>query len=141
MGYDIKKKPYGSSSVSNSDRESARQYQNKNSKARKQKEEDFFNKSMDYRNFIFAPEGLEEVMVGIYILLLPYLVGLAFLYLFIAEGNFEYFVEFDLTSFLVIWAIGYEAIAGSIILFIVVSAIRYYSKPRQDTKNRRRDRF
>lgn len=142
MGFDIKKKNNNSSLASNGARESAKQYQNKNSKIRQKKEEDYFNKSFNYRNFIFAPEGFEEVMVGIYILLLPYLMGLLFLYLFIAEGNFEFFVEFNLVSFFVIWAIGYEVIAGLIMLFIVLGAIRYYSKKgNKDPKNKRRDRF
>lgn len=141
MGYDLKRKNHNSSFMSDSARENAREYQTANRRIRKQKEEDFFNKSLDYRNFVFAPEGFEAIMAGIYIILLPYLAGLAFLYLFVAEGNFEYFVEFDLASFLVIWAIGYETIAGSILIFIILKAIQYYSKPREEANHRRRDRF
>lgn len=133
---------YDSSMVSKEARENARQYQSKNTQLRKKREEDFFSKSFDYRDVVFAPEGFEAVMFGIYIILLPYLAGLAFLYLFIAEGNFEYFVEFDLASFLVIWSIGYEVIAGLIMVGVLLNAVRYYTKKGQESsRNNRRDSF
>lgn len=142
MAYDLNRKNNDSSLASKEARENAKQYQRKNTQIRKQREEDFFNKTFDYRNFIFAPEGFEAIMFGIYIILLPYLAGMSFLYLFVAEGSFEYFIEFELTSFLIIWSIGYEVIAGLIMLTIILSAIRHYTKKGQeDTKKVRRDRF
>jgi hypothetical protein len=51
-------------------------------------------------------------------MIIPYLVSLAFLFVFIAKSSYQYFLEFNLASYFVIWAIGYEICAVlSLIIF------------------------
>ena len=57
------------------------EYQDKNRKVRREKEA-FLHREFDYRDYIFAPEGYEGVMLFFYILTIPYLVALSFLFLF-----------------------------------------------------------
>jgi cytochrome c oxidase subunit IV len=118
-------KRFQSTLISNSARDSAKVYQRENLKARRQIEEDFFNQSLDYRNLVFAPEGYEGIMLSLYILIIPYLAGLLFLFLFVAEANYEFFLQFDLASFFVIWAIGYEVSAVSILVGIFIAWLKY----------------
>ncbi|MDD2368119.1 MAG: hypothetical protein PHQ90_02380 [Sulfuricurvum sp.] len=116
-----------SSLISDSARDSAKTYQRENLKARRNIEEDFFKKSLDYRDFVFSPEGYEGIVLSLYILIIPYLAGLSFLYLFVAEASYEYFLQFNLTSFAIIWAIGYEVCAVSILVGIFLFWLKHLS--------------
>jgi len=89
--------------------DAASQFQKRNS--RRRKEVSFAQKEIDVKAFIIAPEGYEAFMFVIYFLTVPYLVGLAFLYLFVAKASFSHFLNVKISSFFVIWAIGYEIIA------------------------------
>ena len=120
-----KEKRIQSGLISDSARDSAKAYQSKNLRTRRQIEDGFFQKSLDYRDFVFSPEGYEGIVLALYILILPYLMGLLFLFLFVAEASYEYFLQFNLASFFVIWAIGYEACAALILIGIFVAWLNH----------------
>ncbi|MFA5216619.1 MAG: hypothetical protein WC407_11455 [Sulfuricurvum sp.] len=113
-----KNEAFRSSLINNDSRESAQNYQRENLKSRRKQEDDFFNQSFDYRDYVISPQGYEGVALSIYIITLPYLLGLMFLFLFVAKASYEYFLQFDLASFFIIWAIGYEACAVLILAII-----------------------
>lgn len=130
--------------ISDTARNSAKIYQKENINTRRKQEDDFFNQSLVYRNFVFSPEGYEGVVLGLYILLIPYLAGLLFLYLFVAQASYEYFLEFNLASFAIIWAIGYEVCAVLIIVGIFFTWFRHINtrwKQEQARKKQPRDRY
>jgi hypothetical protein len=104
--------------ISNTTRESAKVFQKEHLKIRREQEDSFLNQSIDYRDLVFAPKGYEGVVLGTYVLMVPYLMGLVFLFLFVARASYEYFLQFNLTSFFIIWAIGYEVCAGLILIGI-----------------------
>ena len=87
----------------------SKSFQKRNNKRRT--ENSFAKKEIDVKAFIIAPEGYETFMFGIYFLTVPYLSGLTFLYLFVAQGSFSHFLNFKISSFFVIWMIGYEVVA------------------------------
>lgn len=107
---------------------SVEEYQKKSKKVRRDKEA-FLNREFDYRDYIFAPEGYEGVMLFLYILIIPYLVALTFLFLFIAKAHYQLFLSFDLTSFFIIWAIGYEICA---VLAIIIFFYSWFSDDSSD---------
>lgn len=109
-------------------RESARQYQKENLTARKKQEEAYFDKKYSVGDLVLVPEGYEVYAVGLYAFVIPYLAGLFFLFLFVADSSFEYFIEFNLGSFFVIWAIGYEVVAALLLSVIFGGWIRYLFK-------------
>ena len=75
---------------------------------------------------LFFPEGFEKIFLLIYFITLPYIAGLFFLFIYVAEGSIELFVSMnDQSSFLLTWTIGYEIIAAIIILSIVKMAIGF----------------
>jgi hypothetical protein len=111
--------------ISNTTRESARIFQKEHLKIRREKEDSFLNQSIDYRDLVFAPQGYEGVVLGLYVLMVPYLMGLVFLFLFVARASYEYFLQFNLTSFFVIWAIGYEVCAGLILMGIFLAWFKH----------------
>jgi len=112
--------------TSNDYRSTGKQFSHDSIERHKAKEEDFLNQEIDYRNFVFAPEGYEGPVLFVYLLSLPYLVGLAFLFLFVARASYEYFLEFNLSSYFVIWAIGYEVSAVLFVIIIFLAWLNHY---------------
>lgn len=110
--------------------EGVHDYQETSKKVRREKEA-FLNREFDYRDYIFAVEGYEGVMLFLYVMIIPYLVALAFLFLFIAKAHYQLFLEFNLASFLVIWAIGYEIC--TILAIIIFLYVWFTDKDSDDT--------
>jgi hypothetical protein len=74
------------------------------------------------------PESVNNVLgFGIFALL-PYIIGLIFIFLIIAQANIETYRKTDMDSFLLAWTIGYELIAAIILLAILKSAISFKKK-------------
>lgn len=137
------KSSYDSKSfMSNDYRSSGKQFSQESVQRHKGKEEDFLNQEIDYRNFVFAPEGYEGPVFFLYLLSIPYFIGLAFLFLFVARASYEYFLEFNLSSYFVIWAIGYEVSAVLLLIIIFLAWMNHYrtrySKESSRTKSKQR---
>ncbi len=96
----------------------------RNNKRRIASKQSFAQKEIDVKAFIIAPEGYEAFMFTVYAVTLPYLFGLAFLYMFIAKGNFIQFLNVKLSSFFIIWMIGYEVIAVISLTLIAYAFIK-----------------
>jgi hypothetical protein len=103
---------------------SAKSFQKHNEK--KRKANSFAQKEININDYVFAPEGYETFMFIIYFITVPYLAGLSFLYLFIAKGDFSHFLNFKISSFFVIWAIGYEVVAAILLTLIINSFIKSF---------------
>jgi len=85
---------------------------------------------------LFFPPGLEKIFLIIYFISLPYLTGIIFLFL-IARGKIEVFFSFyEESSFIIVWAMGYEILAVIILLFIAKSAISFSKKLKKEGKQR-----
>ena len=90
---------------------------------------------------LFFPDGFEKLFIAIYFVSLPYIAGLLFLFFYVAEGKSELFLSLnEESSFMLTWAIGYEIIAGLILLYIVKMAIGFAKQNAQKgaTRNFRR---
>jgi hypothetical protein len=89
---------------------------------------------------LFFPRGLEKLFLAIYFISLPYLAGLLFLFFYISERKVKLFFSlFDQSSFILTWAIGYEAIAALIMLYIVKMGLTFaYGSQKQKRKQFRR---
>lgn len=122
--------------LSNDYRSQGRAFSQENIAKRRAQEEDFLNQEVDYRNFVFAPEGYEAPIMAIYIALIPYLMGLAFLFLFIARTRYESFLEFKLSSFFIIWAIGYEVTAALLIIVIFLAWLNHFRRRHSQEQTR-----
>lgn len=112
--------------------DNVQEYQKKSKKVHREKEA-FLHREFDYRNYIFAPEGYEGIVLFLYIMTLPYLVALAFLFLFITRSSFELFLELSLTSYFIVWAIGYEICA---VLALIIFFYAWFSDDSSDNAPR-----
>jgi hypothetical protein len=97
------------------------------------KETKFSQKNVDLAETpLFFPEGFEKIFLVIYIISLPYILGLLFLFFVVAESNVERFLAVNSDSpFFLTWAIGYEILAGLILLWIVKMAIGFANESRK----------
>ena len=81
---------------------------------------------------LFFPEGFEKVFLVIYMISLPYIIGLLFIFFVIAEAMLERFLVINEDSpFFLTWAIGYEILAGLILLWIIKMAINFTNESRK----------
>ena len=81
--------------------------------------------------FLLFPPGKEMLFLGIYFITVPYIVGILFLFTYIAEFNISVFraVGTD-SSLLLTWTVGYEIIAAIILLYIMINAVKFSLKNR-----------
>ena len=78
---------------------------------------------------LFFPAGLERIFLFIYVVTLPYIAGLTFLFFYIANGNYKIFLSLsDTNSYILTWAIGYEILAAIILLVIMKNTISFSLK-------------
>ncbi len=107
-----------------------RRYQARQDKHRRKKKnnDDFLSQEVDVKDYIVSPEGYESIMFFIYFLTLPYLIGLTVIFFYVADGDFDKFQMIDFTTLFVVWMIGYEVIAATIIFFIFLAFIRSFGR-------------
>lgn len=100
----------------------------------RKKRESFGSQEIDINKYVLSPEGWENVVLVLYLILIPYIVGVLFLFVFIAEVAFDKFLLLDMGSVFIIWAIGYEVIAITLLFLIFISFISYLSKSKSKNK-------
>ncbi len=96
----------------------------KNKKPQKHKKT-FGEQEVDFSKFLPLPEGHEKVFIAIYLITIPYVVGLLFLLLFVAKGQIDSFLSMDIAMFFAVWAIGYEIVAAIALIIIFYKMFRF----------------
>ena len=101
-----------------------------------QKKSSFTQQEIDFEDSpLFFPNGFEKIFLLIYFVMLPYIVGILFLFVYVANLKVELFVSLNTdSSFILTWAIGYEIMAVLILIYIFASAINF-SKKNTNTKD------
>ena len=82
----------------------------------------FLNQSVE------LPESVNNVVGLSMFALLPYIIGIIFIFLIIAQANIETYRQTNMNSFLLAWTIGYELIAAIVLLAIIKSAVSFKKK-------------
>jgi len=101
--------------------------QSKESKKHGVGSKSFGSQDVDLSTVMFAPEGWESIFYTVYFFTIPYVVGAVFLFLFIAGATFENFMLLEMSSFFIVWAIGYEVIAALSLTYIAYLYMTYLS--------------
>ncbi len=106
------------------------------------KEKGFLEQDVSLVDSILFPEGYENIMLGLYFLIVPYIAGVLFIFFIIGKGDYTVFLALnDKNSFFLTWAIGYEVMAGLILLWILKLALVYFLGNREksnESSNRMR---
>jgi len=103
------------------------EYQSRMDKVRNKKES-FGSQEIDVNDYILSPAGWEGLMFTLYALLIPYTAGILFLFVFVAHVAIEKFLLLDIASMFIVWAIGYEVLAISLLIGIFLSYLAYLKK-------------
>jgi hypothetical protein len=85
----------------------------------------FFQKKIYLNEILDLPEGLANAIFFGMFMLFPYLAGIIFIFFVLANANYQLYQKIEGYSFIFSWVIGYEFIAGFILLIIVYSALTY----------------
>jgi len=93
-------------------------------KANRDKAKKFLKKKIYLSDFINLPEGLANgIFLGLFITI-PYLLGLLFIFIILAKASFHTYEKIE-NSFAFSWVIGYEFLAGFLLLMILKSSLRF----------------
>ncbi len=91
----------------------------------KHKMNKFLKKKISITDYINLSEGIATVVFFISFLIIPYIIGIGFIFIIIAQASLDAFKSININEYSVFWAIGYEVIASVLLLFIVKSAIGF----------------
>ncbi len=101
---------------------------------RELEESSFLGQYVNLSDYIFLPDGLQFPLMFIYFLVIPYGMGLLILFLFVADQDISTFLVFDIFTVIPVWSIGYEAVAATIMFFIIKAAVMFNYKKRKAIK-------
>ena len=104
--------------------EMLRAYENEK-KTKPSKQGGFASKEVCFSKYLIAPSGYEGLAYTLYFILVPYIVGITFLFFYVARAAYTNFALLDLSSFLIVWAIGYEITAAIILFFIFTLFLKH----------------
>ena len=111
---------------------SSKSHSDQNTKAHKK--ESLLTEQVELKDSsIFFPEGYEKIFLTLYFLLLPYIAGLIFLFVYIAKGNIDLFYSVLLKqNHILTWCIGYEILAALILLYFAKIALTLKLRSKHD---------
>jgi len=107
----------------------------------RKKRESFGSQEIDINKYILSPEGWESVVLALYIMLIPYIVGVLFLFVFVAQVGFDKFLLLDMSSIFIVWAIGYEVIAVFLLFLIFIAFLSYLRKSHKKSTQQHKNRY
>jgi hypothetical protein len=87
--------------------------------------DNFLKKKFEITDYIQLPEGVANMLFFIAFLVVPYIVGISFIFIVIARASLDTFWEININEYSVYWAIGYEVIASFLLFIIIKSAITF----------------
>ncbi|WP_373004813.1 hypothetical protein [Sulfurimonas sp.] len=97
----------------------------KKKSTKKKKSTSFAKKEVNFKDYLYVPDGLESIVYTIYFVLIPYIVGSVFLFFTIAGADVDNFKLLDMSAFFIVWAIGYEIVATLILISILVMFLKH----------------
>ena len=103
-----------------SSRESSRKKAQQN-----RKKVSFASKKVDIKDFFPAPEGWEFFAYSLYAIAIPYVLGAVFLFFAVAGASFSNFMLLNMSTFIVVWLIGYEIFAVIMLIWILKLYLEY----------------
>ena len=91
------------------------------------KQESYFSKTINLNQILDLPEGLQQIVFFIFFLLIPYTVGLIFV--FVIRLNMICLDSQKVNEFLFFWTIGYEFLATILLLVVIQQSLTYRRSP------------
>ncbi|CAA6803297.1 MAG: Unknown protein [uncultured Sulfurovum sp.] len=87
------------------------------------KPKNFLSKNIILSDYITLPENLEKIILLTFFIFIPYIFGLLVIIIMMGYQKFLEYTTLNFDLFMLVWTIGYEAIAISLLLLIIKNAI------------------
>lgn len=97
----------------------------KKKRTKRKKSQSFAKKEVDFKDYLYVPEGLEPLVYAIYFVAIPYAIGAVFLFFTIAGADYVNFKLMNMSAFFIVWIIGYEIVATVLLIGILIAFLRY----------------
>lgn len=97
----------------------------KKKSVKKQKTKSFAKKEINLKDYLYVPDGFETLLYTLYFVLIPYIIGSIFLFITIAGVDVDNFKLLDMSSFFIVWAIGYEIVATLLLISLLVMFLKH----------------
>jgi len=97
----------------------------KKTRTKKKKSESFAKQEVNFKDYLYVPDGLEPFVYAIYFVVIPYVVGAIFLFFTIAGADFSNYKLLDMSAFFIVWIIGYEIVATIMLIGILIMFLKY----------------
>ncbi|WP_324172741.1 hypothetical protein [Sulfurimonas sp.] len=94
-------------------------------KKKRKKTQSFAKQEVNFKDYLYIPNGWEPVLYVVYFLLILYVIGAIFLFFSIAGADFANFKLLNMASFFIVWIIGYEIVATILLIRILVMFLKY----------------
>ena len=98
-------------------------------KKNQEKAKSFLSQKVYLSDLINLPEETLNILLFIAFVLIPYMAGIAFIFILIAHANFDTFedinINININDYLIYWTIGYELLAFILMLWVIKSAINF----------------
>ncbi len=85
----------------------------------------FFKQEVRLTDYINLSEDFANILIFTLVLIIPYSVGIIFIFLIIAKFNIETFEGINISNPVIYWTIGYEIVAFLILILIIKSSISF----------------
>ena len=92
-------------------------------KKKKKHSKGFLTRNIELSHYLNLPESVQNILLFSLFIAIPYLLGILFIFLVMAEASFEKYSSLCINSFPLIWSLGYECLAFLILLIILKSAL------------------
>jgi hypothetical protein len=89
------------------------------------KNNSFTSQDVYISDYLYSPDDWESVFYTLYFTFIPYLTGAIFLFFAVASADYANFKLMDMSAFLIVWIIGYEIVATSLLFMIFISYLRF----------------
>lgn len=97
----------------------------KKNSVKKRKAKGFAKQEVNFKDYLYVPEGMEFIVYTVYFIAIPYIIGAVFLFFTVAGADFANFKLLDMAAFFIVWAIGYEIVATLMLIGILVMFLKY----------------
>ncbi|WP_321778687.1 hypothetical protein [Sulfurimonas sp.] len=92
---------------------------------KKKKAQSFAKQEVNFKDYLYIPNGWEPILYTVYFVLIPYVTGAVFLFLTIAGADFANFKLLNMAAFFIVWIIGYEIVATIMLIGILIMFLKY----------------
>lgn len=110
--------------------------QKREKKKSQKRPKSYGQKEVDFSEILPLPDGYEKLFLILYFITIPYAVGLLFLFLFVAGGDFTSFIGLDIAMFVAVWAIGYEVVAAISLIVIFYKMFQFNRAVKEEIRMR-----